>query len=824
MSNKNFSVDDILYEYSKKREEVATSKQEIDIDGFITSASSKTEETPKSKAFEVNIDYSRDSYENSEPNEDYLSTIKKEPATSRNSANTFAHENSEHKKQTHARAKQVQAEQLEKAALSFGANINPNSSSPEVKPLKPIRKSSGNTEIIEGLLKMKRERVASKTAELIPINRKNIKDIHLEITSKILPRTEQIPITTDMSEEEKAQYLYVKRHKKIRDFVLSAHDGEDDFDDAEFSETQRVELDDFSKIEDAPLIFKDIIQLKATLYVRLIILLITGVFGTYLSMANDFSLPVIGLFNSTTNPVAFLFINAILGIISAFVSYTVIAGGFSKILKLEADSDSILAVSVVTCIAANLLMLFNTDLFQRNKLHLYIPIAIAALIFNTIGKIMIVKRTERNFRLVSGDGEKYVLFQVDDEERAERFTKGALSDFPSLSAMRKTEFVTDFMRNSYASDMSDKLCKYVVPVVLAFAALATMAAVFLNSFAVTTLDKVITAVTTFSATACICSSFALMLASSYPISKASKKYLESSAAIIGYPAIEEFSETNSVLIDAGQLFPEGTVDFVNLKQLSSASIEDGILIAASLACHAGSILKPAFYKMLKGKTEMLYPVESYIYEDTLGLSGWIDNKRVLLGTRELMANHSIEGLPNPAKEKDYAKGNLVLYLSISGEVTTMFIIRLKTSLGISKWLREFENQDVTIVLRSIDAIVSLNFLSELFDVSPDVFKLLPFKLHKSFEEEVTYTSRISSPLICSGKFQSFALLVSGMKKLNKTISIGMVISLASIGLGGILAIILAATSSLNQLTPSTMLIYSGVWLFLMIAVQCFRKN
>lgn len=66
--------------------------------------------------------------------------------------------------------------------------------------------------------------------------------------------------------------------------------------------------------------------------------------------------------------------------------------------------------------------------------------------------------------------------------------------------------------------------------------------------------------------------------------------------------------------------------------------------------------------MLRGKTELLYPVESYIYEDGLGLSGWIENKRVLLGTRELMENHSIDGLPSEAKEKEYTNGNVAVYL------------------------------------------------------------------------------------------------------------------------------------------------------------------
>jgi hypothetical protein len=73
--------------------------------------------------------------------------------------------------------------------------------------VKPIRTHSGNTEIIEGILKLKKERVTSKTAELVPINRKNINDIHLDITSKIIPKTEQITIPEDADEITKQNML-----------------------------------------------------------------------------------------------------------------------------------------------------------------------------------------------------------------------------------------------------------------------------------------------------------------------------------------------------------------------------------------------------------------------------------------------------------------------------------------------------------------------------------------------------------------------------------------------------------------------------------------
>ena len=57
-------------------------------------------------------------------------------------------------------------------------------------------------------------------------------------------------------------------------------------------------------------------------------------------------------------------------------------------------------------------------------------------------------------------------------------------------------------------------------------------------------------------------------------------------------------------------------------------------------------MTPMFYDIIGGRTELLEPVESYIYEDSMGLCGWINNKRVLLGNRDLMLNHSIAASHN----------------------------------------------------------------------------------------------------------------------------------------------------------------------------------
>ncbi len=831
LSEKQFSVDDILNEYSKKREELRKPKQGFDVDEFL-------KETKQKSNNDLNFSYKGTDSDNINSYIPPKKSVMYEPEQLNNPLNKA--ENATTQKNTDLVRSSVatierpsepvktknppQQSLLNKNADNYSSrSVNGfgTADKNEAAEIKPISKSTGNTEIINNLLKLKRERVINKTSELIPVTRKNINDITLDIKAKIIPKTEQISLPEDANEDERSAYLAQQRSKKIKDFVLQDIDNdlpedEQTDDDAGFS--------DYRTIEDAPAVHKSIKALKGTLAVRLIVLLVTFIVSTYIVLANDFSIPIVSMLNRAANPVSYLFVTTIIGLIAAFTSYSVISNGLKNLFTLKADSDSLCAVAMVTSLISSTAMLSNYDLFQRNVLHIYIPVVIGALLFNTIGKLLIVKRTERNCDLVASDGDKYAIFSVEDENVASKLTKGALTDFPNLVSIKKTEFVKDFLKNSYSEDISDKYCKIAVPVIFLVSIIAAALSVIFTNETKTGMGLALIALANLTGTISLCSSFAIPLTVNIPMSKSSKSYLESSAALIGYSAVDEFKDTNSVMVNATALFPEGAVDFVNLKQLSSTTIEEGILVAASLASHANSLLKAPFYKMLKGKTEMLYPVDSYVYEDSLGISGWIENKRVLLGNRELMENHSIEGLPSIQKERKYAQNNgSVVYLSISGEVTTLFIVKARASIGITKWLHELERLNITVVIHCVDSFISLNYLSELFDVSPECFKLLPFRCHKDFDEQTSYVPSIDSSLLCSGRFQSLALVVSGAKRLYKTAFCGLGFMMISAIAGGLIAIVMSMLASFGELTCMKVLLYNLAWLALTVTVVGSRK-
>lgn len=147
--------------------------------------------------------------------------------------------------------------------------------------------------------------------------------------------------------------------------------------------------------------------------------------------------------------------------------------------------------------------------------------------------------------------------------------------------------------------------------------------------------------------------------------------------MLGYQSVEDFYDANSVMIDADTLFPAGSIRLCSIKLFSDTKIDEALLDAVSLTAHAGSILKELFSDVISGKENILSRVENFVYEDSMGLCGWINNKRILFGNRELMNSHNIEGIPTKTKESEFTEnGKDALYLSVSGNLAAMFIIEI----------------------------------------------------------------------------------------------------------------------------------------------------
>ena len=808
MADKNLSVEDILEEYTHKSS-VKKPQEDVDIDSLLDGAGHAHTQPTKTEVIEDVLEIGDNSFV-FDPGEDFTTEggaadagegAAEKSAAAEKTAETVPDETIRHGSGT-SQGTQALEETLSKPKPSKPVQEDipkPPAGMPEIRA---VTGRNADDVIMQGLLKLKSERGTQKPAQkkVAPVNRASINDIDLGIEKKVIPSTE-VGLDENATEEERLAYLNSKRRERVKEFIAESEDE---------SKPEKDSVADFESFDQAKEMADSIAFLKSSLVVRLCVLLVLGIVSAYMALATDSGLALIPLL---TQPTSYVFANVLLGLVSAFVSYTVLSVGVKKLFTLKADSDSLAAVTVIFSLVSAIALLSDTELVQMKLSHVYVSVAIIGLLVNTMGKLLIVTRTERNFRYISGGYSKYAAMHIDDEDVAARFTKGALTDFPSLSTSRKTEFVNDFIKNSYSADLTDAFSKIYVPVAAGIAIIVGVITAFICPEGVTeTSDRALYALSCAAGTMAVCSAMGMMLVTNIPLAKASKKYLQSSAVMLGYSAVDKFADTNSVLADAVDLFPDGMVDIINLKPVKKVPIEDGIIYAASLCCQTESILRSAFYKMIKGKTEMLYPVESYIYEDGLGLSGWIENKRVLFGNRALMESHSIEGVPSLEKEAGYAKGDSLVYLSIGGSLAMIFVVKIKPSVSVSRALRQLEKEKITVILRSVDSLLSITRLSELFGVSPNTFKLLPFRYHADYDAQTSYVAQMSSPMIYSGRFASLAMLLIGAKRLQRSAMVGVGIQALSALLGVVLAVIFAFTGSFGGvLTGSFVIIYNAVW-------------
>ncbi|MCD8095412.1 MAG: hypothetical protein LUE12_04715 [Ruminococcus sp.] len=570
-------------------------------------------------------------------------------------------------------------------------------------------------------------------------------------------------------------------------------------------------------------IFEEIARLKRNLTVRAAVLLFAAAFSLFITVANDLSLTMTTVFDRTINPSAYLFVNTILGIVAIGFSYSVIVNGFKSILDRRPDTDSIVAINILAAVIAGLVVLFDSESLKASFYHLYTCSAILGLLFNTLGKLSVAERTRRNFEYVSQTDSFSAVQLVEDDNTAAYITNGSSGSRKELASMRRTGFVKDFMKNSYSSDLADLFAQKTTPIVLAAALVVGLMSIAFEQNSSGTAEKFFVFLASISGTLSICTSFSLSLVANVPLSRASRKLIDYSGVMLGYSSAEEFAEVNSVMVDAGHLFPTGTVEFVNLKMLGSVVIDKAIVYAASMANAGKSVTQPAFYKMLRGNTNMILPVKGCISESNMGVSGWIENKRVLMGSRELMIKHSIDGLPSPESEDAFAGKNSVMYLSVSGRVIMVFAVSLSVGPSAKRWVQELEDEFIEINVRSSDGFITRSLISRLFDISPSTVKLMPSSCDGDYERLTEPVESMSASLFCSGHLPTFAMMLVAAKKVKYSVNIGIAVQYGSMILGIILCIIMMVTGTFSQITPTIVTIYNLVFMLLMYLLQSIKK-
>lgn len=562
-------------------------------------------------------------------------------------------------------------------------------------------------------------------------------------------------------------------------------------------ETRRLQqqMADSMDLENAADIRSDIDELRNAISFRIMALTLVMMISTYMALGGMFS--VTWIENISAGMMAA--IQTLLGIAAGVVCLPVLKNGFKRLATLHADTDSLAALALTGCTAASIASMLAPDTLASGAVQLYMPCAILVLLLHSVGKMLIVSREETNLRVAAGRFNCYGLSVVENEQRAEAMSRGVLGDFPILATMRRTESLADFRKYTYSADLADRFCRTAVPLCFLISLASAVLLTVLKA------ESLAYGMMVFSMFASACGCAAITFVTNLPMHKATRRLVKNSALMLGYQSVEDFYDTNSVMLDAASMFPDGSVKLSGVKMYSNIKPEETLLAAASLSRHAGSVFSSIFKEVLAGKEKKLYPVENFVYEDSMGLCGWINNQRVLLGNRELMVSHNIEGLPARNKETQLlGSGKEAVYLSVSGNLSAMFLVELTADAQVKYWAKQTARRGICLILHTVDAMITLNRISELFDIPQDMIKILSTKMYKDYHAETSPVENMSASMACSGSFSGMVQLILGAKSVRKAAAFGVVLQAVSMLLG--IGIVLMDVILGIGLSPAWMLV------------------
>ena len=504
-------------------------------------------------------------------------------------------------------------------------------------------------------------------------------------------------------------------------------------------------------------------------------------------------------------PAAYAILLFIIMAASLVLNRVAMLSGLSPLVHIKGNSDTAVAVAGAAGMVQIIVSFFCLGDLNGFHVNYYTVIPMLAFFANNVGKLYMVLRVKDNFKFVSSKGQKYASKIYNNESVAMQMMSGTAADRPIIAYQHKTEFPSNFLKISYAPDPSEDLASKLAPITtIASIIIAVMYGVVKLSFA--------DALNAFALITAVSVPVATLLSVNAPVRKLCKTLLSYGSMLSGYPSVKQFCDSTAIMIDANELFPAESISLEGIKTFEDYGIDESLLCGIAILKEAQNPIANAFDSVVAETEETLPEVESVLYEDEIGLVGWIKSERILVGSRTLMEKYSVE-VPNMEYEEKYtSQGRQVTYLSRAGRLVAMFVTRYTPDAQLKAEMQRAETNGISFLIRTTDYNVTNDLVAKLYDLFYRSIKVLPTGLGnvlREAEDTVEETSR--SYLITNGKAASLARAVTGCVKIKHNISLSIIIQLIAVIFGLLVASTLSLYAGVQVMGSLEVLIYALFW-------------
>lgn len=283
-----------------------------------------------------------------------------------------------------------------------------------------------------------------------------------------------------------------------------------------------------------------------------------------------------------------------------------------------------------------------------------------------------------------------------------------------------------------------------------------------------------------------------------PLNQCSRVMLSRGGFLVGWKAVRQFGQLDAMVVDMADLYPDESMLLHGIKTFSGTHIDDAILTAASLVVRSGGPLSMIFRRIIENKEELLYEVDSLVYEQGMGLSGWVDGRRVFVGNRRLLQNHGVD-VPSSDYEARYAKdGRRLVYLSVAGQLSAMYVVSYLPDPEIQDALQDLCRSHVTLLVRSCDPNITTADLCDAFGLDEYYVDVLPAAAGRAYVQLTERASdRMPALLASNGHILGMAWALSVCRSLRSKSLLALSVQALSAAVGLLLCLVWALQGVLS---------------------------
>lgn len=510
-------------------------------------------------------------------------------------------------------------------------------------------------------------------------------------------------------------------------------------------------------------------------------------------------------------------INLLLLIITGIISKPFITSGLKPLKSFKGNSDTAVAFAYIACMLQQTVGIFFANSFVSSEFHLYTTIVTLAFSLNTVGRAVMVSRVKQNFKFLTSKSQAYAAKIYNDEDTARKMLSGTSASHSVVAYQHETAFLSDYLKISYAPDSSEELCGKLAPITIVSSLFVGIVYGILNM-------TIIGGLCALAVMCCISIPISALLAGNIPMKLFSKDMLSHNAMVSGYPSVKQFADCDAVMVTAHELYPKGSIKLHKIEHFVEYRVDESLLGAAMILKEADSPLQHIFDNFMQDYAHILPKVESVMYEDKLGLVGWVNGERVLIGNRKLLDRYHVY-IGDIEDEHKYTKRNMdVTYIACSGQLVSMIVASYTPDSKVHRELLRAQHNSLCLLVSTTDSNITADKISSDFGIYYRTIKILSTGYMNTCHEAVSRKEDTSRAYLATrGQFVSLLHAITGCTAFKDNMTLGLIIQIFGLILGVLLTATMVLYAGVTILGVIEMLLYMLFWCIATIVSQLIRK-